>query len=317
VRGSDLVARGNDLASVTTVVFRGRRGRKDDAAARVSRATSRAVVAPVPEKARTGPLELRTRSGSRFTTRKVRVRAASTPEPSDLAPGSRFFYGSQRKPSFSFDVQRPVDAQVDLVDVASGSLVKSWTVAATPGTPASIAWDGRDARGTAAQPGRYEFRLAPEAREAATSEAPSVTFDYADHLFPIRGRHNLGYTATNNFGGPRNHKGQDMFARCGTRVAVARGGRVQYAGYHSAAGNYAVIDGGGTDRDYVYMHMLKPPLVRTGQRVFTGQALGETGESGRATGCHLHFEMWSGPGWYEGGRAFDPLPSLRAWDAYS
>jgi murein DD-endopeptidase MepM/ murein hydrolase activator NlpD len=65
------------------------------------------------------------------------------------------------------------------------------------------------------------------------------------------------------------------------------------------------------------MHMREAPLVRTGQRVFTGQALGEVGESGRASGCHLHFEMWSAPGWYEGGRAFDPLPSLRAWDAYS
>jgi hypothetical protein len=27
--------------------------------------------------------------------------------------------------------------------------------------------------------------------------------------------------------------------------------------------------------------------------------------------------MWTAPGWYEGGRPFDPLPSLRGWDAYS
>ena len=43
------------------------------------------------------------------------------------------------------------------------------------------------------------------------------------------------------------------------------------------------------------------PLVRTGQRVFTGQALGEVGDTGRASGCHLHFELWSAPGWYQGG----------------
>jgi murein DD-endopeptidase MepM/ murein hydrolase activator NlpD len=140
---------------------------------------------------------------------------------------------------------------------------------------------------------------------------------YADHLFPIRGRHNLGYTPTNGFGGGRGHKGQDMFARCGTRLAAARGGRVEFAGYQSAAGYYVVIDGAATGIDYVYMHMRQPPLVRTGQRVFTGQQLGEVGETGHAAGCHLHFELWSSPGWYKGGKAFDPLPSLKHWDSYS
>jgi murein DD-endopeptidase MepM/ murein hydrolase activator NlpD len=92
---------------------------------------------------------------------------------------------------------------------------------------------------------------------------------------------------------------------------------VQYAGYHSAAGYYAVIDGAETGVDYVYMHMRKPALVTTGERVFTGQKIGEVGETGRATGCHLHFELWTAPGWYEGGRAFDPLLSLRLWDSFS
>jgi len=131
------------------------------------------------------------------------------------------------------------------------------------------------------------------------------------------GRHDLGQSPTNSFGGggTRTHKGQDMFASCGTRLAAARGGKVRFAGYHSAAGNYLVIDGAGTGIDYVYMHLLEPSLVETGDRVFTGQKVGEVGETGRATGCHLHFELWTSPGWFEGGSAFDPLPSLKRWDA--
>ena len=69
--------------------------------------------------------------------------------------------------------------------------------------------------------------------------------------------------------------------------------------------------------DQPYMHLLEPALVETGQRVFTRQKIGKVGETGRASGCHLHFEMWSSPGWYEGGKAFDPLPSLEGWDSYS
>ena len=41
------------------------------------------------------------------------------------------------------------------------------------------------------------------------------------------------------------------------------------------------------------------------------------GETGDATACHLHFEIWTAPGWYEGGSPIDPLPYLEKWDRYS
>jgi murein DD-endopeptidase MepM/ murein hydrolase activator NlpD len=50
--------------------------------------------------------------------------------------------------------------------------------------------------------------------------------------------------------------------------------------------------------------------------VLTGQALGQVGATGDASGPHLHFEIWDGP-WFAGGQPIDPLPFLVRWDAWS
>ena len=104
------------------------------------------------------------------------------------------------------------------------------------------------------------------------------------------------------------HQGQDILAKCGKRIVAARGGRIQYRGYQaSGAGYYLVVDGKGTGHDYVYMHLRPHGLPKRGQRVRTGEPIGTVGETGDASGCHLHFEMWTKPGWYEGGQA---MPSV-------
>ncbi len=130
--------------------------------------------------------------------------------------------------------------------------------------------------------------------------------------FPVRGPHTYG----DGLGAGRGHQGQDILAKCGTRVVAARGGRVHYRKFQSAAGNYVVInlpDG----RSMVYAHLLHPALVRKGERVKTGEKIGLVGRTGDATACHLHFELWSRPGWYKGGRVMNPTPLLKDWDRRS
>ena len=63
------------------------------------------------------------------------------------------------------------------------------------------------------------------------------------------------------------------------------------------------------------MHMREPARVTAGQSVTTGQSIGRVGDTGDAEGCHLHFELWTAPGWYSGGHPIDPLPTLKKWDA--
>ncbi len=88
--------------------------------------------------------------------------------------------------------------------------------------------------------------------------------------------------------------------------------------YQSAAGNYVVIDGKGTKLDTFYAHMIEPSPLRPGTRVRTGKVIGNVGQTGNATGCHLHFEIWSAPGWYEGGSAMSTVGDLlHTWDDWT
>ena len=159
---------------------------------------------------------------------------------------------------------------------------------------------------------RVRARTASLPAPAATP-TPAPRAVAGEFGFPIRGKHDLGQSAANGFGGGRNHQGQDMFAACGTPLVAARGGVVEKATFQSRAGNFVVI-ADETGQSYVYMHMSEPAVVTKGQAVETGQPIGEVGQTGRASGCHLHFELWTAPGWYKGGKAIDPLPDLRRWD---
>ena len=314
VRGGEVVVTGAHLQNARALVFLGGRGTRDDVAVGSRRERHGSFVATVPSKARSGRVAVLSRTGQRSAAvGPVEVRS---PAPIDAAPGSSYFYDGFRQPTFAFETSESGQVRVEVVRAADGAVVRVLEVQAQPGRN-EVRWDGTvDGRPVAN--GRYGFRLAGGATSSARATAGAdSSFALYNHIFPIRGRHNLGYSYANDFGGGRGHRGQDMFAACGSRLVAARGGKVVYAGYQGAAGNYVVIDGQGTGVDYVYMHLRRTPLVRTGQRVLTGQAIGEVGETGRAYGCHLHFEMWSAPGWYRGGAAFDPKPHLRAWDAYS
>jgi murein DD-endopeptidase MepM/ murein hydrolase activator NlpD len=218
---------------------------------------------------------------------------------------------------------RALDLRISAVRLSDSAVVRTWARPnAAPGVAQRIVWYG-GARSRSAADGRYGFRVAtPTATGAANVEAAAPDTDaitLLTHMFPVRGRHDFGGGGA-RFGAGRtghSHQGQDVFAACGTPLVAARAGTVEYAGYHSAAGYYLVIDGKGDGTDYAYMHLRQPSLAKTGDTVHTGQQLGEVGETGNAQGCHLHFEEWSAPGWYKGGRPYDPLPDLKRWEGGS
>ena len=243
------------------------------------------------------------------------------------APRKSFYYG-YRYPRINFTLGSDApanDIRIDVVN-ALGEIVKTfYREDAAPGVPYRIRWDGTSNEGKPARNGRYSFRIGPQAaptvaaRPATTSTAVSLDFALYGYAFPVLGDHEFGLSA-GRFGAGRaghTHQGQDVMAACGTPLVAARGGRVQYSTWDDAAGNYVVIDGKGTPFDFMYAHMAEPSPLQEGDLVRTGQPIGITGTTGSSTACHLHFEMWAAPGWYEGGSPFDPLGYLEKWDRYS
>ena len=90
-------------------------------------------------------------------------------------------------------------------------------------------------------------------------------------------------------GSVRFHKGLDIAVAYGADVKAAAPGRVSFSGVQNGYGNTVVIDHGG-GRQTRYTH-LSEQTVRVGDVVTEGQLVGKSGNSGRATGAHLHFEL--------------------------
>jgi len=124
---------------------------------------------------------------------------------------------------------------------------------------------------------------------------------------PIEG----GLRATSQYGWRRHpvlgemvhHDGLDLHAERGTPIRPVRPGTVVFAGAEGGYGNLVVVEheDGSTSR-YAHCEAL---LVSEGQDVRFGDTLATVGQTGTATGPHLHLELRGADG-----RSIDPGPVL-------
>lgn len=106
---------------------------------------------------------------------------------------------------------------------------------------------------------------------------------------------------------PDMHEGVDVSAPHGTPVHAMKSGRVEHAGSWGGYGLSVLIAHGSNVRT-LYAHLSRID-VSEGEEVDGGQQIGAVGQTGNATGPHLHFEVWR---W---GRAEDPVPLLGGFPA--
>ncbi|QIB68001.1 peptidoglycan DD-metalloendopeptidase family protein [Aminipila butyrica] len=87
----------------------------------------------------------------------------------------------------------------------------------------------------------------------------------------------------------RMHYGIDLACPVGTKVSAADGGTVTYSGYSGSYG-YVVKINHGNGMLTLYAHCSKL-LVKKGDKVYQGQQIALSGNTGRSTGPHCHFQV--------------------------
>lgn len=159
-----------------------------------------------------------------------------------------------------------------------------------------------------------------DVRSIADAPTPAPLDSLTGYVWPLpRGRLTLGFGAS-RWGsrivdGEKFHDGIDLATFCGDRIVAAHDGvvlaagrrydqwmgwrgdltpyldRLQEKGLWSTLPIVVVIDDGNTYRS-VYAHFSRV-VVTPGQHVRAGQLLGYEGRTGRASGCHLHYGLFS------------------------
>jgi murein DD-endopeptidase MepM/ murein hydrolase activator NlpD len=184
--------------------------------------------------------------------------------------------------------------------------------------------DARTLARGASTSGRANLTVRPASAVPPAASAPPVQLAVpptplapGTYAFPVAGPHTLGGDGA-RFGAARTghvHQGQDVPAAEGTPVVAPVAGTVRFTQYQPGGAGYYVVLDGSDGRSYFFAHCQKDSFaVAAGTAAGVGQHLCNVGQTGSATGPHLHFEIWLG-GWRvdAASHPIDPLPDLLAW----
>lgn len=125
--------------------------------------------------------------------------------------------------------------------------------------------------------------------EGVSMEQDRLGFDYCAPLAGGTLSSDFGYREHPTVGEERFHYGVDLAADVGTEVRCFADGTVTAVGDSSSYGRYCVVahEGGYST---LYAHCSRVTAA-SGTAVKRGQKIAEVGETGMATGPHLHFEL--------------------------
>ncbi len=139
------------------------------------------------------------------------------------------------------------------------------------------------------KPEVQEMKLDISADTAVMPVIGTVTSDYGTREHPV-------------YSGESFHSGRDIAADEGEPVYAVLDGEVTEAGTAEMAGNYVkILHSDGTETLYCHCSKL---IAEAGENVKKGDIIALVGQTGLATGPHLHFE------YHKDGKASDPAEIL-------
>ena len=141
---------------------------------------------------------------------------------------------------------------------------------------------------------RFDMTLVRNSADSKFYTPDGESLDPAFNRYPFEGSYRLssGFNPSRRHpvtGRVSPHRGTDFAMPIGTPIKAPADGRVEKVGNHPAAGRYIVVrhDNGYRTR---YLHLSRP-LVSRGDRVTMGERIALSGNTGRSTGPHLHYEV--------------------------
>lgn len=121
---------------------------------------------------------------------------------------------------------------------------------------------------------------------AAGIERQRVTLKKGQYLWPVMGLR-ITSRVGNRWG--KVHGGIDVAAARGSIVIGATEGTVMIVGDQGAYGHCVFVE--NHDGTVAWYAHLSDSFVKVGDKIVRGQIVGTSGNTGRSTGPHLHFEM--------------------------
>lgn len=207
------------------------------------------------------------------------------------------FSGESGKSDDRADVISDLISQVaKFPAVIAGNLPESKSIRAAVGNKDIISVNGK------ANNSNDEVSLNNQGNNSR-QQSPSSSAKAIPAFYPVKGNFrissNYGYRRDPFTGQRRFHHGIDIPLRNGTHIYSTADGRVSETGYNNSLGNYIIIKHSDNYKS-VYAHLSRID-VRRGQQVQLGQRIGASGNTGRSTGPHLHYQV------NHNGRSVDPV----------